>query len=164
MNSELRRIKDIAYNSCSLVISDFELENESKEYKGCKFKLNKLNIVCRSGKKTPKKDGQFVTFWKRNIHGITEPFEERDEIDYYIINVTKENRIGQFILPKSILIDKGILSTSQKDGKRGFRIYPIWDAVKNQQAGRTQKWQLKYFVEFENQGSLVILRGLLEND
>ncbi|MFT6336238.1 MAG: hypothetical protein ACI86M_003903 [Saprospiraceae bacterium] len=72
LNSELRKIKDIAYDSCSLMISDCELENESRAYKGCKFKLNGLSVVCRNGKKTPKKSGQFVTFWKRNTHGVTE--------------------------------------------------------------------------------------------
>ncbi len=163
LNSELRRI-NIAYKSCALLISDFEDENESKEYNGCTFKINGLNIVCRSGKVTPKKNGQFVTFWKRSTQGTTEPYKETDEVDFYIINVTKENRIAQFILPKSMLIEKGIMSTSHKDGKRGFRVYPIWDSVNNQQAARTQKWQLMYFVEFETDQSLKMLKELFEKD
>ena len=160
LNSVLRKIKVIAYDQCNLLISDFTNELESSAYKACQFKLNELNIICRTSKITPKKIGQFVTFWKRNKYNITEPYQATDSIDFYLINVIKDQRIGQFIFPKSILISKGILSTPKKDGKRGFRVYPIWDKPSNNQATKTQQWQLDYFVEYNEATDLKFLTEL----
>ncbi|MFK7775532.1 MAG: MepB family protein [Saprospiraceae bacterium] len=162
LNSELSTIKKIAYNHCSLLISDYKNDVEGKEYKACQFKLNELSIICRNGKITPKKIGQFVTFWKRNKNGITEPFKASDQFDFYLINVNKNHRLGQFIFPKSTLIKKGIISTSKKDGKRGFRVYPIWDTTNNQQAEKTQQWQLNYFVEYNDKVNLEFVKKLFE--
>ncbi|PHS08235.1 MAG: MepB family protein [Kordia sp.] len=147
MTNELSEIKKEVYDKCELRISELEYESESTDYAACSFKLNGLNIICRNAKTTPKKIGQFVTFWKRNINGPIEPFFETDRIDFYAVNVRTENKRGQFVFPKSELIKKGIISTDKKEGKRAFRVYPSWDIVKNKQAERTQKWQLNYFYE-----------------
>lgn len=147
MNSYLNKIKTEIYDKCSLKISAFKKELEGTEYDACLFKLNEKQMICRSSKITPKKNGQFVTFWKRNKEGIAEPFNENDDIDFYVINVHSENNFGQFVFPKSVLVDKGIISTELKDGKRGFRVYPKWDKPQNKQAEKTQKWQLNYFYE-----------------
>ena len=147
MTNELSEIKNEVYDKCELLISELEYESESTDYAACSFKLNGLNIICRNAKITPKKIGQFVTFWKRNINGSIEPFFETDRIDFYAVNVRAENKRGQFVFPKSELIKKGIISTDKKEGKRAFRVYPSWDIVKNKQAERTQKWQLNYFYE-----------------
>jgi len=71
-------------------------------------------------------------------------------IDYLIVNVRSENNFGQFVFPKSILIKKKIISTDQIEGKRAFRVYPIWDQVQSKQADRTQKWQLEYFYSIDD--------------
>lgn len=147
MDKNLNQIKTDIYDKCSLDISDFKTEAESKEYNACRFKLNELNILSRSAKITPKKAGQFVTFWKRNENGSIEPFNENDLIDFYTVNVRTENKFGQFVFPKSVLIKKGILSTEKKEGKRAFRVYPNWDTVQSKQARRTQNWQLNYFYQ-----------------
>jgi hypothetical protein len=52
-----------------------------------------------------------------------------------------------FIFPKSVLHQKGVLADDEKDGKRGFRVYPPWDIAENKQAKQTQEWQSKYFLE-----------------
>ena len=162
LNRELKIIKEIGYDNCSLLISDLVIESESKEYKACHFKLNELNIICRKAKITPKKIGQFVTFWKRNKENIIEPFDETDQIDFYIINVVKENRLGQFIFPKSVLIKNKIMSSAKKDGKRGFRVYPSWDIPSSKQAIKTQKWQTEYFIEFDKKIDLSIFKNLYQ--
>ncbi len=154
MDNNLNQIKTEVYDKCSLEISDFKIESESKEYYACRFRLNRLNILSRNAKITPKKVGQFVTFWKRNGIGPIEPFNEKDNIDFYIINVKTENEFGQFVFPKSLLIKKGIISIENKEGKRGFRVYPKWDIAKNKQAERTQKWQLNYFYEINSSTDL----------
>lgn len=147
MDENLKRIKTNIYDVCGLKISGFTAETESKEYDACRFELNGLNIVNRNSKITPKKAGQFVTFWKRKDNGPIEPLHENDRIDFFIVNVCTENKFGQFVFPKSVLIKKGIISTDQKEGKRAFRVYPNWDVVKSKHAERTQKWQLNYFYE-----------------
>ncbi|MEQ8907039.1 MepB family protein [Ekhidna sp.] len=43
-----------------------------------------------------------------------------------------------------------MLSTDKKEGKRAFRVYPNWDAVKSKQAERTQKWELNYFYQINS--------------
>jgi len=147
MDSNLNQIKAEVYEKSGLKMSDFQTETESKEYDACRFELNGRKIISRNSNITPKKVGQFVTFWKRNGNGPIEPFEENDQIDFYAVNVRTENEFGQFVFPKSVLIKKGIISTEKKEGKRAFRVYPSWDNANNKQAERTQKWQLDYFYE-----------------
>lgn len=145
MNSILDSINTEVYKKCGLKISDFTPEPEGLEYDACQFKLGTLKIINRTAKITPKKAGQFVTFWKRNKQGITAPFSKDEGFDFYVVNVSKHNLTGQFVFPKSILIQKEIVATGRKDGKRGFRVYPIWDVASNVQAKKTQQWQLGYF-------------------
>lgn len=154
MDKNLKQIQNEIYDKCSLKVSGFKAEPESKEYDACRFELNGLSILCRNAKITPKKVGQFVTFWKRNGDGPIEPFNENDRVDFYAVNVRTENEFGQFVFPKSVLIKKGIISTKNKEGKRGFRVYPKWDVANNKQSERTQKWQLNYFYEITDSTDL----------
>lgn len=150
MDNPLNQFKTSVYDKCGLEISGFTLEKESTEYAACRFELSGRMIICRSAKITPKKVGQFVTFWKRNGAGPIEPLHETDLLDFYVVNVQSENQVGQFVFPKSVLIKKGIISTERKEGKRAFRVYPKWDLPKSKQAERTQKWQLDYFFELND--------------
>lgn len=154
MNANLHEIKSQIYDKCSLEISDFKNEAEGLDYDACQFQLDGKHIICRSSKITSKKVGQFVTFWKRNTAGITKPYSEAETIDFYVINVKDKDRFGQFVFPKYVLINKGIISTDTKDGKRGFRVYPKWDIVQSKQAEKTQKWQVDYFYEIDEHLSL----------
>jgi hypothetical protein len=106
--------------------------------------------------------GQFVTCWKRNSAGITSPFDEKDDFAFYLIQVNSKIEKGLFIFPKSVLIKKGIVSTKNKDGKRGFRVYPIWDKPTSKQAIKTQQWQMNYFIDLTNI-DLSLAKNLLNN-
>jgi hypothetical protein len=145
VNSKLKHIKTTIYQHCDLKLSNFEAEVESNDYEACSYQLNRLKIISRTAKKTPKKIGQFVTFWKRGNNGPIAPFNECDMFDFFVVNIATENEQGQFVFPKSVLIKKGIISTKYKEGKRAFRVYPIWDHPTSKQAITTQKWQLSYF-------------------
>lgn len=147
MDDNLKIIKEEVYNKCGLLMSGFEVEAESKEYNACRFELNGLNIICRNAKTTPKKVGQFVTFWKRHGNKSIEPINENDPVDFFIVIVRHENKLGQFIFPKTIMIEKGIISTAKKEGKRAFRVYSPRDVALNKQAENTQNWQTEYFFE-----------------
>ncbi len=149
LNDNLNEVKTKVYNKLSFNIFRVNKELEGIEYDACQFELNGMKVISRSSKITPKKVGQFVTFWKRNQNGETEPYSENDPFDFYVINVKSGDRLGQFVFPKSELINKGVITTEKKDGKRGFRVYPIWDKALNKQAEKTQKWQLNYFYEID---------------
>ncbi len=137
------------FRNCGLTVSEFKTEPESQEYNACQFQIDGRIVISRTAKITPKKTGQFVTFWNRNAAGITQPYAEKDNFHFYVVNLKKKNRLGQFVFPKSILIAKHIISTEKKDGKRGFRVYPIWDTPTSKQAQKTQQWQLDYFFELQ---------------
>lgn len=135
-------------------IENLTEESESKEYAACSFNLNGKKIISREAKITPKKVGQFVTFWKRSEIGPIEPFHENDAFDFFFVQVTNEKKSGIFILPKSALIKQGIISTAKKEGKRAFRVYPPWDVATNKQAIRSQKWQVEYFYSWDKMEDL----------
>lgn len=156
----MNEINTEMYRKCGLNISNFITEPESKEYNACQFQIDGRLVISRIAKTTPKKIGQFVTFWNRNTKGITQPYSEKDNFHFYVINVQKENHVGQFVFPKSILIAKGIVSTEKKDGKRGFRVYPIWDAPTSKQAQKTQQWQLDYFFEIQKTVALERIKAM----
>lgn len=128
-----------------LIATDFILEKESKEYDACRFKIKEQQIYFRKANTTPKKEGAFVTFWKRISSGIIAPFDGTDSFSFLIIEVENQVDSGWFIFPKEILVEKNIISTSLKEGKRGFRIYPPSSGPKSKQAWASQKWQLQYF-------------------
>ncbi len=131
--------------SAKLYCNNFSLEKESQEYDACSFEINGIQIHYRKAKITPKKEGKFVTFWKRILSGIIAPFDDNDEFDFVIVAVENHIESGWFIFPKSILISKKIVSTSSIEGKRGFRIYPPSSIPKSKQAMASQKWQNEYF-------------------
>jgi hypothetical protein len=151
--SDLKVVKELVYDKCGFDLTNLKQNLESAEYGACSFGLNQKNIQYRISKITPTKTGQFVTIWKRNKVGITEPFDILDDLDFIIITSKSGDNFGQFIFPKSVLADNGIITRNGKDGKRGIRVYPPWDIVKNKQAVKTQNWQTQYFVTIKNDNS-----------
>lgn len=117
---------------------------EANEYMGCEYIFDDSKYIQRTAKRTPKKVGYFVTLWKRGVNGETTPYDSDDDVDFILIICVNEERVGRFLFPKNILLEKKILSSS-KNGKRGFRVYPIWDFPMSAQALQSQKWQLEYF-------------------
>ena len=150
IHSDLNVVKELVYDKCGFYLSNLKQNIESSEYGACTFELNGKRVQQRISKITPTKTGQFVTIWKRNKDGITEPFDTSDDFDFVIITARNENNFGQFIFPKSVLADKGIITRKGKEGKRGIRVYPPWDKTTNKQAEKTQTWQTKYFLTIKN--------------
>lgn len=150
IHNDLKIVKELVYDKCGFDLTDLKQNLESKEYGACSFVLNGKTIQQRISKITPTKTGQFVTIWKRNDNGITEPFNNSDEFDFVIITARNDSNFGQFIFPKSVLADNGIITRNGKEGKRGIRVYPPWDIATNKQAMKTQNWQTKYFLTIKN--------------
>ena len=121
---ELKIVKTLIYDNCGLDLTNLKLNTESLEYEACSFELNNKKIQYRLAKITPRKTGQFVTIWKRDKDGKTKPLDISDDLDFIIISAKRENDFGQFVFPKFILAEKGIITGNNKEGKRGIRIYP----------------------------------------
>ncbi|SHG92305.1 hypothetical protein SAMN05443549_108138 [Flavobacterium fluvii] len=152
-HDDLKTAKELVYDQCNFVLKNPQLNSESIEYGACSFELDGRKIQYRVSKITPTKNGQFVTIWKRNQDGITEPFDVNDEIDFIIVSSRNGDHFGQFIFPTTALADKGIITQNGKSGKRGIRVYPPWDIPQNKQAEKTQSWQLNFFLTIKMDGS-----------
>lgn len=153
IHNDLKVVKELVYDKCGFDLTNLKQNLESVEYGACSFVLNGKIIQQRISKITPTKTGQFVTIWKRNKDGITEPFDFADEIDFVIITARSGDNLGQFVFPKPVLADKGIITRNGKEGKRGIRVYPPWDIATSKQAEKTQSWQTKYFLTIKNDNS-----------
>jgi len=160
--SDLLLAIELAYAPCGLSAQNFVKEQESAEYSAFVFELNGMRIKFRAGKITPTKIGQFVTFWKRIGDGVILPHDMDDPFDFFVVSIREGDHFGQFIFPKAVLLEKGVVSQFGKGGKRAMRIYPPWNIADNRQAKTTQAWQLKYFFEVhENEAiDLVKIRKL----
>lgn len=147
MHQDLLILVSQIYETNGFRILNLQIENESAEYGAAEFALNNRQVKLRVSKITPTKVGQFVTFWKRSLKGPIAPYNDNDPFDLLIVSARSGKNFGQFIFPRHVLAEKGILSTVDKEGKRAMRIYPPWDIADNTQAKRTQKWQLEWFID-----------------
>jgi hypothetical protein len=161
IHSDLKIVKELVYDKCGFKLTNLKQNLESKEYGACSFMLNEKIVLQRFSKITPTKIGQFVSIWKRNKNGITEPFDNSDNFDFLIITSRNENNFGLFIFPKSVLAANEIITKNGKKGKRGIRVYPIWDNPTNKQAIKTQNWQSKYFISISNNNPDIIKKILI---
>jgi hypothetical protein len=148
IHPDLLLVEELVYRPSGLVLQNLKAEDESADYGASEFTINNQSIKFRLGKITPTKVGQFVTFWKRIGEGPILPYDFNDSFDFLVVNVRTENHLGQFVFPKAVLCEKGIISCNGKEGKRAMRVYPPWDKTDNSQAKKTQDWQLQYFIKF----------------
>lgn len=120
-------------------------EDQNAEYGGAVLLLDSVLVRARVGKATPTKVGHFVTVWRRNENGVSEPFGDDDGVSVLLVVVRSDGRIGAFSFPTAVLRERGIVSGAGSSGKRGFRLYAPWIFVPSAQARRTQSWQTEYF-------------------
>jgi hypothetical protein len=146
------------YQACNMTCSGFVADEESAEYAAGSFMLNDSKVLYREAKITPAKAGLFVTLWKRIPGGPIAPFDITDSFDFVVISVQNRDQSGQFIFHKDLLALKGIVSSHQKEGKRGFRLYPPWGETLNKQAQQTQRWQEMYYVDINQQDQADVQR------
>lgn len=141
--------QEIAYGSVGLHYTNLIRDRESQEYSACEFEMGGKHIKFRSAKITPTKIGQFVTFWKRIGSGSIMPYDVTDHFDVLIVSTRTADCFGQFVFPKEVLLQQGVISKNGVGGKRALRVYPVWDKTDSPQAKKTQAWQLLYFIEVQ---------------
>jgi len=139
---------------------------ENSKYEALIFSLNERRIVYRKGNLTPDRPGAFLSIWQRPVIEATngnKPIPLKSEqLDHLFIQVESESERGLFIFPVAILKEKGIVVSSTKKGKTGFRVFPPWSQdrgavgtkVFSESGKKTQRWQLPYFIEMANDGSI----------
>jgi hypothetical protein len=147
INKILKKGKKMLYGNNE--IKNIILHETNKDYNACEFTLNNKKYCFRTGKITPTKIGHFVSLWKY-IDDVNSPYSANDNFDYYIFDVRENNKFGQFIFPKNILVKNKILTDNKNIGKLGFRLYAPWCDTENNTAKKTQKWQVEYFFDSEN--------------
>ncbi|MBT2385869.1 MepB family protein [Streptomyces sp. ISL-11] len=143
---DLLAAKELLYDPSGFVCSQPVPEAESAEYGACELTLDGLSVRFRVAKTTPTKVGQFVTVWKRSEGGPIQPFDAGDPVDLFVISTREGRQFGQFVFPRDVLRERGIMSSDGVGGKRAFRVYPPWVTTTNRQAGSTQSWQSRYFL------------------
>ncbi|GGR15607.1 MepB family protein [Streptomyces netropsis] len=154
IHGDLLAAKTLVYDPSGFSCSDPVPEAESAEYAAHEFTLDGRSVRFRVAKTTPTKVGQFVTVWKRSAGGPIQPFDAADPVDLFVVSARDGDRFGQFVFPREVLRERGIVSTEGAGGKRAFRVYPPWVTTTNRQAGSTQKWQTEYFLPVPGDGSV----------
>jgi hypothetical protein len=151
---------------------------ESSKYNALTFTLDDNAIVYRKGNVTPDRPGAFLAVWQRppsqTVNNNKPVPLQSTELDYLFVQVQEHPALtdspesltdlknGMFIFPVSLLIKKGIVSSSSNKGKTGFRVFPPWSQdrgiadtkVFSESGKKTQGWQLPYFLEIKRDGSI----------
>jgi len=154
----------------------FDREAESSKYQALVFSLDDKKIVYRKANNTADRPGAFLAIWQRpstgKINGNKPIPLTANELDYLFIHVERDASVavneersnsakqGMFIFPVALLIEKGIVCATNSKGKTGFRVFPPWSQdrgvagtkVFSQSGKKTQRWQLPYFIEIDDDG------------
>ncbi|MFH9795992.1 MepB family protein [Streptomyces virginiae] len=155
---DLRRAKTLAYDPGGLTCSRPVPEAESADYGACGFTVDGLTVRFRVARTTPTKAGQFVTVWKRSAGGPIRPFDAADPVDLFVISTCEGERFGQFVFPRDVLRERGVVSTAGSGGKRAFRVYPPWVATTGRQPRSTQAWQVEHFLRLSGEEPVDLAR------
>ncbi|MFJ6618584.1 MepB family protein [Kitasatospora sp. NPDC091335] len=159
LHGDLLAAKASVYDPSGFSCSQPVPEPESAEYVAHGFTLDRLSVRFRVAKTTPTKAGQFVTFWLRSDEGPIRPFDTSDGVDLFVVSSRDGDRVGQFVFPRDVLCERGIVSRNRTGGKRAFRVYPPWVTTTSRQARGTQAWQVEYFLHLGEGGPVDLARA-----
>lgn len=143
-----------------LPLEDFQIEEQNKEYEGATFSLGKQTFRSRKAKRTPKKIGYFVSFWEKDTERNNQPYHSTTAPDKLVITVLDQEKSGQFVFPKEVLIKNRILRHGEVKGKMALRVYPDWIQTLNKTAAATQNWQSPFFIDLTDEFDLEKLEML----
>ncbi|GAK01807.1 MepB family protein [Geomicrobium sp. JCM 19055] len=148
-------VNKLIYEPNQFTVKSIQEEVHNSKYGAGKFHLMSKTVRFRVAHQTPTKVGQFVSLWEKDKAGKNQPYSYDASPDFIVITTFRnERQFGQFIFPKEILFQRGILRSSSTKGKMAMRVYPCWDEPNNKQAIATQKWQLPYFIDMSNPSRL----------
>ncbi|AIC92745.1 MepB family protein [Shouchella lehensis] len=152
-------MNETIYRPIGLLIGNIQAEEQNAKYKAGTFQLSHKTIRFRVANNTPNKIGQFVAVWKKDDENKNRPYTYDEALDLLVVTVFKNRyEYGQFIFPKDILLKNNLLKTDSTEGKMGFRVYPEWDRPESSQGLKTQKWQLRYFIDMKEKKRTELLK------
>ncbi|MEK4056958.1 MepB family protein [Paenibacillus sp. FSL F4-0087] len=143
-------IDSLLANFDNIEITNIIEEKHNREYEGMIIYIGNYTYRSRLAKLTPKKKGFFVVFWEKDENNQNQPYSFFESPDKLIISIMNGNMKGQFVFPKSKLLEKGILKNEDTKGKMAIRVYPSWEKELNKSAAQTQKWQQEYFIDLSD--------------
>lgn len=153
----LNDVNKMFYKPNGITITSIQEEKQNAKYGAGSFQLSSTSVRFRVANITPTKIGQFVAMWEKDDNNKNQPYKYSQAPDLLVITAYKnDNEFGQFILPKEELFKRDILKSSTTKGKMALRVYPSWDKPTSNQAKKTQKWQLTYFVDLSEPNQLTI--------
>ena len=129
---------------------NIEREEQNSEYEGLLLNISNHFYRSRLAKLTPKKKGYFVAFWEKDTNGVNQAYSYEQTPEKVMITVLDQEKRGQFIFPKDVLLQYGIVKSPEQKGKMALRVYPSWITDLNTNATKTQSWQLNYFVDLSD--------------
>lgn len=136
-----------AYARWAGIAVDVAPEAQNSDYEAGVARIDGELWHIRTARTTPSKPGAFVAFWRRDPGGETAPFDANDVGARLLVFVQQEGRRGLFRFTGERLLTLGV-TTGERAGKRGFRVYPSWCVDLNRQAAATQRAQANAFREF----------------
>lgn len=126
---------------------NYEKEPFNHQYEAATFNYNNQSYRSRMAKKTPTKEGYFVTCWTKDGNNRNRPFNMDETTDYLAVVIEDNDLKGVFIFPRQSLMDYSVSTTKNRQGKMAFRVYPKWCQNLNNTALKTQQWQSTYFYQ-----------------
>ena len=155
----LEYVKERMYKPANFSVTAVQEEIQNRTYGAGTFHLDSKTIRFRVAHKTPTKVGQFVAFWEKDTDDTNQPFAYEEAPDLLVItNFDDNDRWGQFIFPKEVLLEHNVLRSHSTKGKMALRVYSSWDNPTSPQAKKTQEWQLSYFIDMSDPNALSFVK------
>lgn len=159
MKSE-KLLREIIDNIKCTEFSVIKYEEQNHEYEGMLVQIDQQMYRSRLAKLTPKKQGYFVAFWEKSKCGNNQAYSYEDAPEKLIVSVIDNEKKGQFIFPKEVLLKYGVLKKPLQKGKMALRVYPGWITELNKNACKVQWWQNEYFIDLSQDFEIVKLQNL----
>ena len=136
----------------------------------CNVELDGLNTIHRVATRHAR-TGRYDVALTHNFFGVPVPFDSSDNIDlivFSLLDEAKDNVVGYFVFPKSVLVERGYFSVDRKGGLTGMPLCPSSSAcssysdpalapsetestessIRVSRHRRNWRWQLDYFIDF----------------
>ncbi|MEI5994703.1 MepB family protein [Candidatus Enterococcus mansonii] len=141
-------------------LENLKLEEQNKAYEGATFSVGNHTFRSRKAKITPKKAGYFVVFWEKDEENKNRAYDVSSAPDKLIVTIFDQEKVGQFIFPKHILLKNNVLSNEMGQGKMALRVYPTWVTGLNKHGTVIQQWQIPFFIDLTSNWELEKLKTI----
>src|SRR5699024_2195701 len=130
----LHYVNKMIYEPYDLIVNSDQEEKQNSKYCAGTCQLSSRTVRFRVANITSTKAGKYVAFMEKDRNDKNQPYLYEKAPDLFVITTFKsENEFGQFIFPREVLLEKGILRSDLTKGKMAIRVYPSWDNPSSKQ-------------------------------